>query len=94
MVAGKRIPFARARELDGRLLLRVSIASALASGMLIATSAAEARTTKIDLQPAKIAFGGYSFAGVGQYEQISGVAYGEINPDDPQNALITDIGNV
>ena len=86
-----KVPFARAREFDRRALLRVSIASALAGGMLLGASVSDARTTRIEMQPPKIAFGGYSFPGVGQYQIISGVAYGEINPDSPQNAVITDI---
>ena len=41
--------------------------------------------------PGTIAFGGYSFPGVGQYEVITGIATGEVNPSSPQNAVITDI---
>jgi hypothetical protein len=52
---------------------------------------AHARTTKIEIMSRTVAFGGYSFAGVGQYEKITGVAYGEVDPDDPKNAVITDI---
>jgi hypothetical protein len=40
------MPFRRAREFEKRKLLRLSIASALAAGMVIAASA-DARTTKI-----------------------------------------------
>jgi hypothetical protein len=36
-----------------------------------------------------IAFGGYSFPGVGQYEFITGTATGEVDPSNPQNAIIT-----
>src|SRR2546426_6911623 len=36
-------------------------------------------------------FGGYSWPGVGQYEKIVGVAFGEVNPLDPKNAVIVDI---
>ncbi len=36
-------------------------------------------------------FGGYSFAGVGQYEKLVGMAYGELDPNDPKNAVIVDI---
>ena len=28
---------------------------------------------------------------VGQYEKIRGIAYGEVDPSDPRNAVITDI---
>jgi hypothetical protein len=84
-------PFRRTRAFDGQAWLRIGIATAIAGGVLAGAGSANARTTRIVLQPTKIAFGGYSFAGVGQYEQISGVAYGEIDPNDPLNAVITDI---
>jgi hypothetical protein len=38
------------------------------------------------------AFGGQSFGTVGQYQQLDGIAYGEIDPNDPLNAFIEDIG--
>ena len=38
------------------------------------------------------AFGGLSFGSVGRYEKIRGTAYGEIDPADPRNVVITDIG--
>jgi hypothetical protein len=92
MVSNKgSAPFPRGAAFTRGSLLRIAVASALAGSMLAVTCAADARTTRIVLQPTKIAFGGYSFSGVGQYEQISGVAYGEINPGDAQNAVITDI---
>ena len=37
------------------------------------------------------AFGGLSFGSVGQYEKLRGTAYGEIDPGDRRNAVITDI---
>ncbi|MDE2780103.1 MAG: alpha/beta hydrolase domain-containing protein [Chloroflexota bacterium] len=36
-------------------------------------------------------FEGRSFGNVGQYEKLRGVAYGELDPNDPRNAIITDI---
>ena len=38
-----------------------------------------------------VAFDGRCFGNTGQYEKIRGVAYGELDPRDPQNAVITDI---
>ena len=38
-----------------------------------------------------IAFGGYSWPGVGRYVRITGVAYAEVDPADPRNAVIVDI---
>ena len=37
------------------------------------------------------AFEGATFGAVGAYEQLDGTAYGEIDPRDPLNAVITDI---
>ena len=36
-------------------------------------------------------FGGTSFGEVGQYEKLVGRAFGELDPDSPLNASITDI---
>ena len=38
-----------------------------------------------------IAFGGASFGNVGSYEKIQGRAFGELDPANPLNAVITDI---
>ena len=37
------------------------------------------------------AFGGASFGAAGQYETIAGRAFGELDPNDPRNAIIQDI---
>jgi hypothetical protein len=71
---------------------RLGIASFVAAGMLTGGSIADARTTRIQINPGSTtAFGGYSFPGVGQYEVITGIATGEVDPTDPQNQVITDI---
>ncbi|MBO0752826.1 MAG: hypothetical protein J2P53_11980, partial [Bradyrhizobiaceae bacterium] len=67
------------------------IAGLLGAGMLAAACPADARTTQITILNRGIAFGGYSFPVVGQYEVITGVATGEVSPGNAQNALITDI---
>jgi hypothetical protein len=51
---------------------------------------AEARITGITFT-STTAFGGASFGTVGQYEQLDGVATGELDPTDPLNAIIEDI---
>src|SRR5688572_11817895 len=56
-----------------------------------AAPAAQARITKVELQAPVVAFGGYSWPGVGQYEKLTGIAYGEVNPHDRQNRVIVDI---
>jgi hypothetical protein len=61
--------------------------------LLIATvQSAQARIIKIVITTTTSpAFNGRSFGGVGQYEQLDGIAYGEVDPRDPQNAIIQDI---
>ena len=59
------------------------------------TTAAEARITRIAIDPVlsqSPTFGGYSWPGVGQYERLVGIAYGEVNPNDPKNSVIVDVG--
>jgi hypothetical protein len=72
-------------------LSRLRLACLLATSMLAATTVAQARTTQIQILNRGTAFGGHSFAGEGQYEFITGIATGEVNPANPQNACITDI---
>jgi hypothetical protein len=74
-----------------RSILRLGIAGLLATTALIATPVAHARITQITILKRGIAFGGYSFPLTGQYEFITGIAKGEVNPGNPQNAIITDI---
>ena len=86
-------PPTRIQHITKRKLLQLGMASALASGMLADVTDAQARITKIQIltAPKTIAFGGYSFPGVGQYEVITGIATGEVNPNSLQNSVITDI---
>jgi len=63
----------------------------MATGVLAAASVAQARITQITILNRGIAFGGYSFPIIGQYEFITGFATGEVSPSNPQNAVITDI---
>ncbi len=52
---------------------------------------AQARITKVQINSRAVAFGGASFGAVGQYETLRGVAFGEVDPNDPLNEVITDI---
>src|SRR2546430_17225296 len=53
---------------------------------------ADARIVRIQVTATESpTFGGYSWPGVGQYEKVVGTAFGEVNPLDPQNAVIVDI---
>jgi hypothetical protein len=69
-----------------------SIALAITASALLTATVAEARITKIDITSAESpTFGGTTFGTVGAYEKLRGRAYGEVDPADPRNALITDI---
>ena len=71
---------------------RAFLLSLLAVALLGIGHLAEARITKIVIETRiSPAFGGASFGNVGQYEQLIGVAYGEVDPKDPLNAVIADI---
>ncbi len=71
-----------------------SLFTAIAAGaaLLAWTPATDARITKIVVETVTSpAFGGQSFGAVGQYETLAGRAFGELDPNDPLNAIITDI---
>jgi hypothetical protein len=62
--------------------------------ILFAASApeAEARITRIVLERAESpAFEGAAFGDAGQFEKLVGVAYGEVDPRQPLNAIIQDV---
>ncbi len=61
--------------------------------LTIGTSATvEARITRIQITNRESpTFGGASFGDVGQFEKLTGTAYGEVDPDHPLNAIIQDI---
>src|SRR5262249_45783709 len=65
-------------------------------GMLLALvlipALSQARIVSVQMSAPTIAFGGYSWPGVGQYEKITGVAYAEVDPADHRNSIIVDIG--
>jgi hypothetical protein len=94
MAASKHgAPFRITPQTAQRRSLHLAIAGAwAAAGMLAAAPAADARLTKFEVTSKQSpTFGGYSFAGVGQYEKLVGMAYGELDPNDPKNAVIVDI---
>jgi hypothetical protein len=74
-------------------LCGVLVSGLAMAGALCAAPTADARITKIQITATESpTFGGYSWPGVGQYEKIVGKAFGEVNPTDPKNAVIVDIG--
>ena len=55
------------------------------------STCAQAKITQIQITSRAPVFNGASFGDVGPYEQIDGTAFGEIDPNDPLNAIIQDI---
>jgi Alpha/beta hydrolase domain len=74
-------------------LRRLPLAIALAASTALTAQTAEARITRIEITTQQSpTFGGFSWPGVGQYEKLVGKAFGEVNPHDPKNSGIVDIG--
>ena len=74
-----------------RPAIRLATTAALIALALLGP-AANARVTRIEIRKRESpAFGGKSFGTAGQYEILSGVAYGELDPADPLNTIVTDI---
>ena len=66
------------------------LAAAAALAALLAP--AQARVTRIVIDTrVSPAFNGASFGNAGPYETLAGHAFGELDPDDPHNAVIQDI---
>src|SRR5215813_8329781 len=83
----------RTRLLQWKLLHIALMSPLVVTGALIAVPAADARITRIEITTTESpTFGGFSWPGVGQYEKIAGKAFGEVDPHDPKNAVIVDIG--
>ena len=60
--------------------------------LLVSTSAAHAEVKRIVIdRKVSPAFDGRSFGAAGQYETLAGRAFGELDPNDPHNRVITDI---
>src|SRR5438552_18058629 len=58
----------------------------------VCASAAQAKVTRIVIEEKQSpAYGGKVFGSVGQYEFLMGKAYGELDPKDLHNTIITDL---
>lgn len=79
-----------------RIRKLLTTALAVASGILVCAASLQARITKIvideKISPAFCKGAACaSFGDIGQYEQISGRAFGELDPGDPLNKIIQDV---
>lgn len=75
-------------------IVRAPVLALVAASVFVAPSAAKVRKIIVDQVVSPAFCKGdvcQTFAGVGHFEQISGRAFGELDPADPLNALIQDI---
>ena len=65
---------------------------ALSGIAMLSVGVAEAHIIRIEITSVESpTFEGRTFGSVGRYEKLRGKAYGEVDPTDPRNAVITDI---
>src|SRR5262245_33760250 len=80
------------RKILGRCGRSIQLTFALAAATVITAPVADARIVRLEILTVQSpTFGGMSFGTVGTYEKIFARAYGEVDPSDRRNALITDI---
>ncbi|MBV9783174.1 MAG: hypothetical protein JO264_05085 [Acidisphaera sp.] len=75
-----------------RQLRPALLAASMAAGLIGLASPAQARITQLVINNTQSpALGGTSFGDAGQYEILSGTAYGELDPNDPHDAVVQDL---
>ena len=73
--------------------MKLALSACVCSVMLASCQMAQARITRITVTRVDLpALEGRSFGSVGQYEKLVGRVAGEIDPADPHNSVITDVG--
>jgi hypothetical protein len=73
---------------------RLAAVVVLTAACLAASVPADARLTRLALTTVQSpTFGGTFFGTIGPYEKLTGRAFGEIDPSDPHNAVITDLAS-
>lgn len=71
-----------------------SMAVMLVAAAFLSPLRSDAGVTHINITKVESpTFGGASFGSVGQYELIQGTIIGEVDPSNPQNAVIVDLQN-
>src|ERR1017187_4996564 len=74
------------------MINRTAFAAAVLSYAQLSCAALDARVTRLVIEQREApAYKGQSFGKARQYETLSGRFYGELDPKDPRNAVITDI---
>ena len=78
-------PAVRAARRNAKKLLALAL-------LPLGIGIADARITRIEITNVESpALGGASFGEVGQFEKLTGTAFGEVDPRDPANSIIQDI---
>ena len=73
-------------------MIRIRRAPAVLMLLAAAASSSDAQIRRIVIDSiVSPAFNGASFGSAGQYETISGRAFGELDPTDARNRIITDL---
>ncbi len=71
---------------------RGAVLCTVLTAVLVVPSPTEARVVRIEIERVESpTFEGQSFGDVGPYEKLVGRVFGEVDPEAPQNAVITDI---
>ena len=72
--------------------LRGAVLGAASTAVLAVPGPIEARVVRIEIERVESpTFEGRSFGDVGPYEKLVGRVFGEVDPEAPENAVITDI---
>ncbi len=75
-----------------RRRFRGAILCAALTAVLVVPSLLEARVVRIEIETVESpTFEGHSFGDVGPYEKLVGRVFGEVDPEAPENVVITDI---
>lgn len=73
-------------------LLSMIVLCGLVLTPIVTPSTAQARVTRFEVRSRESpTFEGRDFGTTGQYERLSGLAYGELDPNDPLNSVIVNI---
>ena len=79
------------RSATGRRLRGALLCAALTAGLAV-PGPIEARVVRIEIERVESpTFEGRSFGDVGPYEKLVGRVFGEVDPEAPENAVITDV---
>ena len=76
-----------------RLRVAIWMATAVGSALFALSPASEARVTRIIIDTDTALTGGAAQTPDATYHELTGRAFGELDPNDPHNTLITDIAN-